>query len=500
MSEKSVIIVGAGIAGLSAGCYAQMNGYQSHIFEMHDHPGGLCTCWERNGYTINGCIHVLVGVGSDTEFCRIWEELGAIQNREIFMYDEFVRFEGSDGRTFILSTDIDRLEKHMLELAPEDGRLIGQFIGGVRKLTGFQAPVLQAPELYGPVSGLKLGLKMLPYAGVAHKWLRVAMRDFAPRFKDTLLREAFSRMWFPEVPVLMMMITIAMLHRRSAGYPMGGSLDFARAIERRYLGLGGAVQYSARVSEIIVEDDRAVGVRLDDGSEHRANYVISAADGHATVFDMLKGRYVNEKIRGYYRDLPIFPPLVYVSLGLNRSFDTIPAAATGLSFPLKEPLTIGAKHVDRLGVRVHDFDPGLAPDGKTFVRVMFPAEYAWWERLRNDPAAYQAEKKHIADSVIAGLDAKFPGLAAAVEMCDVATPLTFHRYTGNWQGSHEGWLVTTKTWKIRMKKTLPGLENFYMVGHWVQPGGGVPSAAMSARNVIQLMCHRDHRPFTTSLP
>jgi len=64
-----------------------------------------------------------------------------------------------------------------------------------------------------------------------------------------------------------------------------------------------------------VEDDRAVGVRLTDGSEHRADIVISAADGHATIFDMLQGRYVSDKIRGYYEKLPIFPSWIQVSLG-----------------------------------------------------------------------------------------------------------------------------------------------------------------------------------------
>jgi phytoene dehydrogenase-like protein len=498
--DKSVIIIGAGIAGLSAGCYAQMNGYRSRIVEMHDRPGGLCTSWKRNGYTINGCIHLLVGTGHGSEFRRIWEELGAIQDRRVVNYDEFVRFESSNGRTFVLSTDIDKLEHHMLELAPADHKLIKQFIGSTRKLTGFEAPVLQAPELYGPIEGLRLLRKMLPHAGTIRKWLRVSMRDFSRRFTDPLLREVFSVMWFPEVPVLFAMVTIAMMHRKSAGYPVGGSLDFSRAIERRYLGLGGQVHYGARVSEILVQDDRAVGVKLEDGSEHHADCVISAADAHAATFDMLHGRYVNRKIRSYYEDLPIFPPLIYISLGLGRSFDAIPSTATGLSFPLPSPIAVAGEEVTRLGVRIHDFDPTLAPAGRTLMRITLPSNYAWWERLQNDPDRYQAEKRHIADSVIAALDARFPGLADAVEMRDVATPLTFHRYTGNWQGSHEGWLVTTSTWKIRMKKTLPGLSNFYMAGHWVQPGGGVPSAAMSARNVIQLLCRRDKKPFTTTVP
>ena len=55
MKNQSIIIIGAGLAGLSAGIYAQMNGYQSQIFEMHNLPGGLCTAWKRKEYIIDGC-------------------------------------------------------------------------------------------------------------------------------------------------------------------------------------------------------------------------------------------------------------------------------------------------------------------------------------------------------------------------------------------------------------------------------------------------------------
>jgi phytoene dehydrogenase-like protein len=86
----------------------------------------------------------------------------------------------------------------------------------------------------------------------------------------------------------------------------------------------------------------------------------------------------------------------------------------------------------------------------------------------------------------------------------VATPMTYERYTGNWQGSMEGWLITTKTMRMTMgrgmDKTLPGLENFYMTGQWVEPGGGVPGVASSARNVLQMICKRDGKPFVTQTP
>jgi len=131
---------------------------------------------------------------------------------------------------------------------------------------------------------------------------------------------------------------------------------------------------------------------------------------------------------------------------------------------------------------------------------MFMSNYNYWEPLRQNMAHYKEEKEKIADTVIALLDKRFPGLAAQVEMKDVATPITFHRYTGNWQGSFEGWLMTPKNMTMNMSKTLPGLDCFYMVGQWVQPGGGLPSGAMTGRYAIQFLCKRDKKPFVAKVP
>lgn len=120
MAEKSIVIIGAGIAGLSAGCYGQMNGYRTQIFELHDKPGGLCTAWKRKGYTFDGCIHWLVGSGPGQSFHRIWEELGAAQGRHMVNHEEFMRIEGAGGKTFVVYTDVERLEQHMKALAPAD--------------------------------------------------------------------------------------------------------------------------------------------------------------------------------------------------------------------------------------------------------------------------------------------------------------------------------------------------------------------------------------------
>ncbi|GAH62313.1 unnamed protein product, partial [marine sediment metagenome] len=257
----------------------------------------------------------------------------------------------------------DRLEQHMKELAPADKKVIEEFIQGIRACIRSDLPIEKAPELYGRIDGLKLLSKMSPFLRVMRKWKRIPIQDFAKRFSDPFLRQAFPLSFdLPDFPMMGMLATLAWMHNKSAGYPVGGSLEFSRAIERRYLDSGGEIHYRSPVSKILVENDKAVGVRLADGTKHRGNIVISAADGHSTVFDMLEGKYINDKIRGYYDKLPVFPPLVQVALGVARSFEGLPPS---IIYPLEEPVTIAGREHKSVGVEIHNFDPTLAPQGKT---------------------------------------------------------------------------------------------------------------------------------------
>lgn len=496
-NPKSLIIIGGGIAGLSAGCYARMNGYDTTIFEMHDKPGGLCTAWKRKGYTFDGCIHWLVGSGPGDSFYTVWQELGALQGKKVLDFDEFLRFEGSDGKTFIVYTNLDRLQDHMLEVAPVDKELTKEFIQACRKIVGLEIPLEKPPELMRMKDGIKLMSEMKSVMPVMKKWGSVCLGDFSKRFKTPVLQEAFIHIFFPPMSVFSLMATLVWMHRKTAGYPIGGSLEFARGIEKRYLDLGGEISYKSTVDKILVEDDKAVGIRLVDGTEHRADYVISAADGHTTIFSMLEGRYVNRKIKGYYENFPLFPSMIYVSLGINRSFEDEPHSQ---SFPPDKPIIIEGNENHRLGFRIYNFDPTLAPEGKTSLITSFSGDYDYWKDLRdNDPDRYNAEKEKTANQVIDRLEKRYPGIADQVEVTDVATPATFKRFTGNWQGTFEGWMPTTRNWRERIPKTLPGLGNFWMGGQWTQIGGGLPNAAIAGRHLIQLICHKDEKEFVAAM-
>jgi len=495
MGEKSVIVIGAGVAGLSTGCYARMNGYAARIFEHHFLPGGLCTAWKRGDYTIDGCVHWLMGSAPGSELHRIWDELGVIHGRQFVYPDEFFRLEDTDGRVLIFYTDLDKLGKHLKELSPPDAGPVDRLIKDVRACCHFNIPVGKAPELQGWLDKVWFRLRSLPIAPVFRRWKDLSIADVAGHFRDPLLQEAVRSVFMPGFPAMFMIFTIGSLATHSAGYPIGGSLPLAQAMERRYLALGGTLHYSARVAKILVEHDRAVGVRLMDGTEHRADYVVSAADGYSTVFEILGGQYVDAEVRRRFDSYTPFPGLVWVAIGVNRTFADVPISVVGTLVRQQPPLRVGNREQEWLGLHIYNQDPTLAPKGKTLITTGLLADYAYWSDLYERPDEYEAAKNALAQEVIRRMDQWCPGLAGQVEMLDVATPATFHRYTLNWQGSFEGWLATPANWLERIQKTLPGLRNFHMAGQWVEIGGGLPSAAFSGRHVVQLLCKQDGKRF-----
>lgn len=495
---KSIIIIGGGVAGLAAGCYAQMNGYDTQIFEQHFLPGGLCTSWVRGGYTFDGCISYLYGSGDDRPFNDLWQELGVAGVVEMIDLDEFIRVRGTDGVEACAFADPDRLEAHLLDIAPEDRRVIHALCRGVRACDGLDMSILsKKPRAHmTPVDWGLIGLKMLPYWGATARWMHTSAAGFARRFGNPFLRRAFPFMLgWPEIPMLAGLTMLASMHAGNAGYPKGGSLGLARAMENRYLELGGTIHYEHRVERILVRKDRAYGVRLYTDEEFTSDYVISAADFRTTAWKMLRGEYTRPRHRRMYDGRHPIHSQIQVSVGLRRDMSREPNWVVHL---FDEPVVIGAEERDYLSVKNFSFDPTLAPADRSIVEVFLRINYEYWQHIYGHKL-YKSEQVQVEDQVIEQLDRIYPGLGEAVEIKDVATPLSYERYTTNWQGSSCGWLLTPTMMRrmlIGMPKTLPGLQGLYLAGQWVEPGGSVPICAASGKNAVQMVCRADGRRFS----
>ena len=266
--SKKIIIIGAGIAGLSAGCYAQINGYESEIYEMHNLPGGLCTSWNRKGYIFDGCLHWLMGTRQGTSFYKYWDEIGALKDMKFSYHSMQIQMEDRTGKKIKLFADVDMLERQLLKVAPEDEGSIRELTAAVRKFKGMEMPMDKAQDMYGLIDTVKMLVAMRPMLKDLGKLNKISIGQFVDGLKNPFLKEALPGIMPREYTMLVFIMVLATYANNDAAWPMGGSLEFARNIEKSYLDMGGKVIYKAKVDKILVEENKAIGVQLTDGSKH----------------------------------------------------------------------------------------------------------------------------------------------------------------------------------------------------------------------------------------
>ena len=119
---KKVLIIGSGIAGLCAGSYLKMNGYDVSIFEMSHTAGGLCTSWKKGDYTVDFCLHWLVGTQPESSFYKRWQELVDMNDLNFVNHKIFKRVEGNQGNYIDFYTSLDQLEKELMKQSPSMGK------------------------------------------------------------------------------------------------------------------------------------------------------------------------------------------------------------------------------------------------------------------------------------------------------------------------------------------------------------------------------------------
>jgi phytoene dehydrogenase-like protein len=483
------------MGGLAAGIYGQISGYETQIFETHTRPGGQCTSWKRKGYTLDPCIHHFFGCKPGSRVYQMWHELGALP-RELVTLEHCTAVASPDGKMFLDYYDLEKLRDTLLKLSPADSKMIDQYIGSIKAFANDK--IGDAMDSGSFWKMLTIFPSMLPL----RKWIKMNMRTFAEQFSDPFLRKAFALLIYanPDAPLMFHF----MRHVGGLGgdiqWPVGGAAEFAKSIEMRYLDLGGKVHYRSRVEKILVENDKAVGIKLADGSEHRADIIISNADGRKTIFDMLDGKYINETVRGYCAPNPDETPFaVDVFLGINRDLSGEPSSLVLLLDP---PVTIANHKHESIEAQLYGFDKRMAPAGKGTIKVELPASYAYWKQLYNDDREkYKQEKQKVAEQVIEILESHFRSIKNQVEVIDVCTLMTWERYMGGTQGWFNfpnrklDFSMREELSDKKFKTTLPGLSNFYFVGVWASAMGSLAHNANSGKTIIQRICKKDGKRF-----
>jgi phytoene dehydrogenase-like protein len=311
------------------------------------------------------------------------------------------------------------------------------------------------------------------------------------QLESDTLRRFFGRLVPKEAPALFALMVLGYLERGYLSRPRGGTAAFRDALIASYERLGGESLLHATVEEILVEDGRARGVRLGDGTMIGADAVICTASAPETVLRLLGGQFGADETRDRMKHWKLFDPIVLVSFGVAAPLSGVPAMIVVDGMP---SLDVGGRQNEHLYLRVCNDDPSLAPPGHAVVQAMLQTDYAWWATRGT---SYEAAKDQVAKAALGRIEHIIPEIGRRVRMSDAATPLTYWQSTRSWRGAYEGWIPVGESPFGHVKKTLPGLERFCMAGQWVEPGGGVPMAIMSGRQAVQLLCVDRALPFVS---
>jgi phytoene dehydrogenase-like protein len=486
MSERQLVIIGGGLAGLSAGCYALASGYRTTIVEHNLALGGVCTAWSRGPYVVDGCIHWLTGGA----FARLYEELGIVPRVPLHTLERWVTWrDAQDGSVVDVTRDLLQLARDLRALGPEDGEEIDRLLDEAKRFADLSPGVDRPPELTPLRDQLHAFWEMRGSIGALAHFRKPIGVWSSERLQSAALRRFFAALMPEDAPALMLLMVFGYLERGWLSRPGGGSGAFRDALVDTYQRLGGRTTLHATVDEILTTDGRTRGVRLDDGSMLEADAVISTSSTPETVLRLLGGRYDAEKTRERLAHWRLFQPIVLASFGVAAPLADVPAM---LLVDRLAPFTIGATDNERLYLRVCNDDPALAPPGHSVVQAMLGTDYDWWATRGT---GYQAAKEEVAKVALEQIEHALPGIREQVRMTDVATPLTYWRLTRSWRGAYEGWRPSLESVFGHVHKKLAGLEGLYMAGQWVEPGGGVPTAVMSGRQAVQLVCADDRVPF-----
>lgn len=482
---KKVIIVGAGIAGLSAGIYARQSGFDVTIFESNMIPGGASTSWRRKGYHFEGGMHWLTGSSPKVPLNKIWRELGALTDDvPVYNKDPFLTVE-FEGRTACLYRDVEKLRQHFLELSPEDKNEIDKLCRDIKRFSKVSMPVSDIKDVkVKKKSSVQLSaiIKMLPAFLRISFYANQTAREFAGRFKSPILRALIKGIIGEEYSASGLIFTIATLASGDGGYPKGGSLAMASRMAKYFESLGGKINYDRRVTKVSVNNGISDGIIIN-GEHFPADAVIVTQDTLVAIdslFDPLINEPWAQKMRQNTR-----PMLnTFICLGIEADLSELPET---ISFIPHKPLPCGGTEIKFVSINNYSSYEGYAPDGCTAVTSIISGDsYDYWKTCREN-GTYGEEKKRLAEKFIEILAEKFPKIRGKVAVWDIATPLTYERYLSSYKGS---WMsIIGKGEKMKGYPSKPEkIQNIYFAGQRLVPPGGLPVAVETGRKAIQYLC------------
>lgn len=484
---KKVVIIGAGISGMTAGIYLQKAGFETEIYEKNSVPGGQCTGWKREGYMIDNCIHWLTGSKEGSELHELWKEVGALGDGvEVYEKEKFFSAE-LNGETLTFWRDKDRTRKELLALSPEDEAEINQLMDMVAAAESMQVPVEKPFDKMSIFDYIKMGMSMAEMGKVMKLYGGMDINEFAKRFKHPLIQRAIIDYMPPGYQAYAFVVSYATVTAGNGDIPREGSLAMALRMAKRYQDLGGKLYLNAPVEKVIINGKKAEGIVLaSSGEAATADYVICASDVNHTFTKLLDKKYMPKDLCQLFENRDMYP----VTTGFHVAFaveDKLESIKETNIFSCK-PLTVGTSVAERMSINNYSYEPSFAPEGNTVLQTMFTQnedDYEYWMELVKDKEAYQQKKEELSKEIESRLVERLPQIAGKVRILDVWTPVTYHRYCNSFHGAYMGFIVTKNAKNKTVAGKIKGLPNVFIASQWLMGPGGLPTAAAMGKFAAQ---------------
>ncbi len=485
--SKKVIIIGSGVSGLVAGVYARLSGLDVDLFEFHSVAGGNCTGWNRKGFHIDGCIQWLTGTKKGTGVNKIWQTCGALVDESQVYNTGHIASTIYEGKTYHLYTDLNKTEKEFLAISPEDTVAIKKLMKNIRIFQNLNAPVDKPFEQMSIFNIIPLIWNLIVSGKPDKRTNSMTIEDYLEDFKSPIIRQLLFCVFPIVLPAYTLFYNLGIRTSGDGGWPIGGSLAFIKRIQQRFEELGGKIHLSEAVDKIIIKDGTAVGVKLkNDGREVFADYIVPAVDISVLLNQFLEGKYSDEYFETRYADTKNYMLLTgtYVSLGISCDLEKYPH---NVYVQTKELLRINNTEIKGFNVKLYNFDSKFVQSGKTVMTVLLTEnEFDFWKALKElSVEEYRMEKERIANWIKENVLVVFPELEDKLEILDVATPLTYHKYCNSYRGTYMAFIPSGEVKMKFHKGIIKGIKNLYLAGQWTIPVGGLPLAAISGKFAIQ---------------
>jgi phytoene dehydrogenase-like protein len=331
------------------------------------------------------------------------------------------------------------------------------------------------------VSILKGAAGMLP-ALISMPFLnKVSVRDYLKRFKNREIRTLLSFAVNPDYDLVSFFFILSCFMSGDGGYVEGGSLKLIKNMADHFAGLGGELRCGLRADKVEIKGGKAVGITAG-GEFIPADAVIVAADilgAGGRLFDPV----LNEPWIKWIQKNAGLIVNTFLSLGLEVELPEVDEVTV---FSV-EPFEYAGKTIDGFMTSNYTGFDGYAPAGCTaFTARIRSDSYDYWKRAKED-GSYGQKKEDLYKIMLGRIEKQYPRVKGKIAVWDVATPMTYERYTGTCRGS---WM--TKVLPGQSRTVYPvkpkGVERLYLAGHRMQPPGGMPVALITGRRAAQYLC------------